>query len=139
MGYCTQYGDMVGALAVIGDLYKGDVYRLARYINRDSEVIPQSVLEKPPSAELKPHQTDQDSLPPYDTLDSILARYIEDGASVEDIVASGIDGDTVRSVIGMHHRSEYKRTQASPVIRVTKKAFGIGRRMLISRAAFELS
>lgn len=139
VGYCTQYGDMVGALAVIGDLYKCDVYRLARYLNRITEVIPTTIIEKPPSAELKPDQTDEDTLPPYAVLDAVLERYIEEGESVAQIVGSGIDEPTVRSIIRLHHRSEHKRNQAPPVVRVSKKAFGIGRRMLVSRAAFELS
>lgn len=138
VGYCTQYGDMAGGLTVIGDLYKGEVYQLARYINRDGEIIPTSIIEKPPSAELKPNQVDQDSLPPYDILDQVLRWYLEERASLAQIIDRGIAEEVARSIIRMHHRSEHKRTQAAPVIRVSKKAFGVGRRMLISRTPFEL-
>lgn len=139
VGYCTQYGDMVGGLSVIGDLYKGEVYQLAHYINRNTEIIPASIIKKPPSAELKPNQVDQDTLPPYEILDQVLRWYIEEQASLAQIVENGVEERVARSIIRMHHHSEHKRTQAAPVIRVSKKAFGAGRRMLISRAPFELT
>ncbi|MGO8718134.1 MAG: NAD+ synthase [Acidobacteriaceae bacterium] len=134
-GYCTLYGDMVGALAVIGDVYKTYVYRLARYANRDREVIPENTLVKPPSAELRPGQQDTDSLPPYDVLDPILEAYVERYETAEAIVqASGppLDIELVRSVLRMVERSEYKRQQAAPVLKVTQKSFGVGRRFPIA-------
>lgn len=133
VGYCTLYGDMVGALAVIGDVYKTEVYELSRYVNREREVIPQSTLTKPPSAELRPGQKDTDSLPPYDVLDPILRGYVEDYRSAEAIAQEqGIDVDLVRSVIRLVERSEYKRQQAAPVLKVSKKSFGMGRRFPIA-------
>lgn len=129
VGYCTLYGDMNGALAVIGDLYKTEVYALARHLNVGAEVIPASTITKPPSAELRPNQTDQDSLPPYDVLDSILRRLVEEVASVDAVVAEGFDPALVRRVAGMLARSEFKRWQAAPVLRVSPKAFGTGRRL----------
>ena len=132
VGYCTLYGDMSGGLAVLADVPKVMVYELARYINRDREVIPASVLGKPPSAELRPNQTDQDSLPPYEILDAILQGYIEEEKSADEIAARGFDPDLVREVIRKVDRSEYKRRQAAPGLRVTSKAFGMGRRMPIA-------
>ena len=131
VGYCTLYGDMCGSLAVLGDVPKTTVYELARYINRDREIIPENTLTKPPSAELKPDQTDQDTLPPYDVLDGILTAYVEDRKDTDAIVKLGFDADTVRRVIRMIRQSEYKRKQAAPVIKVTSKAFGMGRRIPI--------
>jgi NAD+ synthetase len=134
-GYCTLYGDMVGALAVIADVYKTCVYRLARYANRDREVIPENTLVKPPSAELRPGQQDTDSLPPYEVLDPILEAYVERYETAEAIVqasAQPLDIDLVRSILRMVERSEYKRQQAAPVLKVTQKSFGVGRRFPIA-------
>ncbi len=132
-GYCTLYGDMVGALAVIGDVFKTRVYDLCRWINRDREVIPWAILEKPPSAELRPGQKDTDSLPPYEILDPILEAYVEHYETPENIAAQrGIDVETVRTVVKMVERSEYKRQQAALVLKVTPKAFGMGRRFPIA-------
>ena len=135
VGYCTLYGDMCGGLAVISDVPKTTVYELARFINASSgrELIPSNTITKPPSAELKPNQTDQDSLPPYDVLDAILERYVEEEKAVAEIVADGFDPATVQRVIRLLDRSEYKRRQAAPGIKVTSRAFGIGRRMPIAQ------
>ena len=132
MGYCTLYGDMSGGLAVISDVPKTMVYDLAKYINRKSEVIPRAIIEKPPSAELKPNQVDQDTLPPYPILDKILHYYIEELRSVEEIVHLGFDRETVRWVARMVEKNEYKRKQAALGLKVTTKAFGIGRRIPIA-------
>jgi NAD+ synthase (glutamine-hydrolysing) len=132
VGYCTIYGDMCGGLAVISDVPKTDVYRLAAYINRDAELIPNNTIVKPPSAELRPGQTDQDSLPPYDVLDAILERYVEQRQSIEEIAAAGFSPETVAFVIRLVNRNEYKRQQAAPGIKVTSKAFGRGRRIPIA-------
>lgn len=134
-GYCTLYGDMVGALAVIGDVYKTSVYRLARYANRERETIPENTLIKPPSAELRPGQQDTDSLPPYDVLDPILEAYVERYETAEAIVQASplpLEIDLVRSILRMVERSEYKRQQAAPVLKVTQKSFGVGRRFPIA-------
>ncbi|AZT89303.1 NAD+ synthase [Caldicellulosiruptor changbaiensis] len=131
VGYCTLYGDMAGGLAVISDLPKMLVYELARYINREREIIPHNVLVKPPSAELRPNQKDQDSLPPYEILDPILVAYIEELKSVDEIVQMGYPKDLVLKIIKMVERAEYKRKQAAPGLKVTSKAFGFGRRMPI--------
>ena len=132
-GYCTLYGDMVGALAVIGDVYKTEVYELARWVNRKREVIPEDTLTKPPSAELRPGQKDTDSLPPYDVLDPIVRAYIEDYSSAEEIVRSqGVELELVRKVIRLVELSEYKRQQAAPVLKVSRKSFGLGRRFPIA-------
>ena len=130
-GYCTLYGDMVGGLAVIGDVPKMMVYELARYINKDKEIIPQRVLVKPPSAELRPNQKDEDSLPPYPILDQILKAYIEDNISIEEIIEKGFDKNMVNEVIKKIDKAEYKRKQAPIVLKVTTKAFGFGRRIPI--------
>ncbi|MHB9033015.1 MAG: NAD+ synthase [Anaerolineae bacterium] len=132
VGYCTLYGDMSGGLAVISDVPKTTVYSLARYINRSSELIPNSCITKPPSAELRPNQTDQDSLPPYDLLDRILQLYIEEGCSADEITEMGLPEATVHWVVRTVDRNEYKRQQAAPGLRVTSKAFGVGRRMPIA-------
>ncbi len=133
VGYCTLYGDMVGALAVIGDVYKTEVYALSGFANREREVIPEATLTKPPSAELRPGQMDTDSLPPYEVLDPILRAYVEDYVSAEEIAAKqGVDATLVRSVIRLVERSEYKRQQAAPVLKVSKKSFGMGRRFPIA-------
>ena len=132
-GYCTLYGDMVGALAVIGDVMKTRVYALSRYANREREVIPKATLEKPPSAELRPEQRDTDSLPPYEVLDPILEAYVERYCSAEQIAEDqGVDVGLVRSVIQLVEQSEYKRQQAAPVLKVTRKSFGMGRRFPIA-------
>ncbi len=132
-GYCTLYGDMVGALAVIGDLYKTEVYELSRWLNREREVIPADTLTKPPSAELRPGQKDTDSLPPYDLLDPILRAYIENYESAEEIARSqALDLEQVRRVIRLVELSEYKRQQAAPVLKVSRKSFGMGRRFPIA-------
>ena len=133
VGYCTLYGDMCGGLAVISDIPKTMVYDLARYINHKSEIIPESTIEKPPSAELRPNQKDEDSLPPYDILDGILKAYVEESKDVDNIVALGYDELLVRDIIGKVDKNEYKRKQAAPGLKVTTKAFGTGRRMPIAQ------
>ena len=127
-GYCTLYGDMCGGLAVIGDVYKTDVYRIANFINRYKEMIPQEIISKPPSAELKHNQTDQDTLPPYDLLDKILRMYLEQNKEFQEISDVIGDREVVRKVLRMVDINEFKRKQAAPVIRVSTKAFGYGRR-----------
>jgi NAD+ synthase (glutamine-hydrolysing) len=132
-GYCTLYGDMVGALAVIGDVMKTRVYALSRYVNRVKEIIPWATIEKPPSAELRPEQRDTDSLPPYEVLDPILEAYVERYCSAEQIAEEqGVDVRLVKSVLQLVERSEYKRQQAAPVLKVTRKSFGMGRRFPIA-------
>ena len=132
-GYCTLYGDMVGALAVIADVYKTEVYALSRYVNREREIIPEDTLTKPPSAELRPGQKDTDSLPPYDVLDPILRAYVEDYASAEEIASTqSVDLELVRRVLRLVEISEYKRQQAAPVLKVSRKSFGMGRRFPIA-------
>jgi NAD+ synthase (glutamine-hydrolysing) len=133
VGYCTIYGDMAGGLAVISDVPKTMVYGLARWMNRSREVIPASTIEKPPSAELKPGQKDQDTLPPYEILDEILRLYVEENLSARDIVAHGFDEKTVRWVQRRVDVNEYKREQAAPGLKVTSRAFGLGRRMPIAQ------
>jgi len=133
VGYCTLYGDMVGALAVIGDLVKTRVYDICRWINRGREVIPAAILEKPPSAELRPDQKDTDSLPPYDVLDPILEAYVERYEMPEQIAqANGFPLELVQHIVHLVERSEYKRQQAAPVLKVTSKSFGMGRRFPIA-------
>ena len=133
VGYCTLYGDMVGALAVIGDVVKTEVYQLCRYLNRERTVIPQAILEKAPSAELRPGQKDTDSLPPYEVLDPILQAYVERYETPEQIAAKyHFDLATVSQVVKLVERSEYKRQQAAPVLKVTSKSFGMGRRFPIA-------
>lgn len=127
-GYATLYGDMCGALEVIGDVYKTDVYRLSNFINREEEIIPQEIIDKVPSAELRPNQTDQDSLPPYDLLDKILKMYLEENKEIEEITASVGDEKIVQKVLRLVDINEFKRKQAAPVLRVSNKAFGYGRR-----------
>jgi NAD+ synthase (glutamine-hydrolysing) len=131
-GYATLYGDMVGGFSVLKDVFKGLVYELARWRNKDGEVIPQSTLDKPPSAELRPDQRDSDSLPPYEMLDAILERYVEDDMGVSEIVAEGYDAATVVEVTRMVDRNEYKRRQAAPGVKITTKAFGRDRRLPIT-------
>ena len=133
VGYCTLYGDMVGALAVLGDVMKTRVYELARYANREREVIPRATIAKAPSAELRPEQKDTDSLPPYDVLDPILEAYVERYCSAEQIAAEQkVEVELVRQVLKLVERSEYKRQQAAPVLKVTSKSFGMGRRFPIA-------
>ena len=132
-GYCTLYGDMCGALAVISDLPKTLCYRVARYINRDMEIIPQEIIERPPSAELRPDQTDQDSLPPYEILDEIVEGIVENNLSYEQLVEKGYDPAIVKDTFRRIVINVYKRRQASPGIKVTSKAFGYGRRFPIAR------
>jgi NAD+ synthase (glutamine-hydrolysing) len=133
VGYCTLYGDMAGGLAVISDVPKTMVYELARWMNRDREIIPKSTIEKPPSAELKPNQKDQDTLPPYDILDQILQLYVEENLSARDVIARGFDEKTVRWVQRRVDLNEYKREQAAPGLKVTSRAFGMGRKMPIAQ------
>ena len=133
-GYCTLYGDMAGGYAVIKDVPKTLIYRLAEHRNRVAgrELIPRSVIEKPPSAELKPHQLDSDTLPPYEQLDPILEAYVEEDSSLEEIVAMGHDESLVRRVMAMVDRNEYKRRQAPPGVKITQRAFGRDRRLPIA-------
>ncbi len=134
VGYCTLYGDMCGALSVISDVQKTDVYRLARWINRHKEIIPNATIQKPPSAELRPDQRDQDTLPPYEILDPILKLHIEEMCSLKEIVALGFEEKTVRWILRRVRLNEHKRSQAAPGLKVTMRAFGMGRRMPIAQA-----
>lgn len=131
VGYGTLYGDMCGGIAVLGDVYKTEVYDLSRYINRMTEIIPINSIEKAPSAELRPGQKDQDGLPPYEILDAVLYQYIEKKKSPMDIVAMGFEEALVRRIVNMVNRNEFKRFQAAPILRVSSKAFGYGRRIPI--------
>jgi NAD+ synthase (glutamine-hydrolysing) len=133
VGYCTLYGDMDGGLAVIADVPKMMVYRLARWINREREIIPTASITKPPSAELRPNQTDQDSLPPYEILDEILEAYVVRYESPAQIIARGFEEGAVKRVVRLIDLSEYKRRQAAPGLKVTSKAFGVGRRVPIAQ------
>jgi NAD+ synthase/NAD+ synthase (glutamine-hydrolysing) len=133
VGYCTLYGDMNGGLAVISDVPKTSVYKIAHFINRDREIIPEKIITKPPSAELKPDQRDQDDLPPYEILDDILKAYIEDNKTPEEIIESGFDPSIVRDIITRVARNEYKRYQSPPGLKVTTKSFGYGRRYPIAQ------
>lgn len=138
VGYCTLYGDMCGALAVISDVPKMMVYELARFINKDKEVIPSRILEKAPSAELKPDQKDQDDLPPYEKLDRVLKAYVEENKAPDEIIATGIDPSIVQDVVRRVDGNEYKRYQAPPGLKVTTKSFGCGRRYPMAwKAPFE--
>lgn len=128
VGYCTLYGDMCGSLAVIADVYKSDLYRIAKFINRKKEIIPKEIILKPPSAELSPNQTDQDDLPPYDLLDKILKMYLEENKEFDEIKSIIKDENVVRKVLRMVDLNEFKRRQAAPALRVSRKAFGYGRR-----------
>ncbi len=131
VGYCTLYGDMCGGLAVISDVFKTQVYALARHINREREIIPVNTIEKPPSAELRPDQKDEDSLPPYDTLDAILNAYVEEGLSRAEIAGLGFDLSVVEDMCRKVDLNEYKRKQAAPGLKITPLAFGVGRRIPI--------
>jgi NAD+ synthetase len=135
VGYCTLYGDMAGGLAVISDVPKTTVWQMARWINEHhgKEIIPRGSIEKVPSAELRPNQTDQDSLPPYEVLDGIIDRYVEEEMGAAEIIAEGFDSAMVMKVIRLIDRSEYKRRQAAPGLKVTSRAFGFGRRMPIAQ------
>ena len=133
VGYCTLYGDMCGALAVIADVLKTEIYALARWINREEEIIPWNTIQKPPSAELRPDQLDQDSLPPYDVLDRILRHYIVDESDPQMLIQEGISPATVRDVLNKITFSEYKRRQAAPGLKVSPRAFGMGRRVPIAQ------
>jgi len=129
VGYGTLYGDMCGGLSVLGDVYKTVVYQLADYINRDREIIPASSISKPPSAELRPHQKDSDSLPEYEVLDRVLFQYIEMKKSAEEIIQMGFDPLIVEKSIRLVNQNEYKRFQTPPMLRISTKAFGPGRKM----------
>jgi NAD+ synthase (glutamine-hydrolysing) len=129
VGYGTLYGDMNGGISVLGDVYKTDVYALAEFINREKEIIPKNTILKPPSAELRPDQKDSDSLPDYFILDQILYNYIELRKSAEEIISEGYDAAIVNKTIRMVNLNEYKRFQTPPILRVSSKAFGFGRRM----------
>ena len=131
VGYGTLYGDMAGGISVIGDVYKTDVYRLAREINREREIIPVKIITKPPSAELRPDQLDTDSLPEYGILDSILYQYIEQQKPADEIVLDGYERSVVDRVLRLINYNEYKRYQAPPVLRISSKSFGDGRKMPI--------
>jgi NAD+ synthase (glutamine-hydrolysing) len=129
VGYGTLYGDMAGGLSVLGDVYKTDVYKLAGFINRKKAIIPENIIDKPPSAELKPDQKDTDSLPEYDLLDKILKQYIEHQKSSADLVEMGFDPDLIKKIINLINVNEYKRYQTPPILRISSKAFGDGRRI----------
>jgi len=131
VGYGTLYGDMAGGLSVIGDVYKTEVYDLANFINRKEEIIPQHIIDKPPSAELRPDQKDSDSLPAYDILDKVLYEYIELRKGPKEIIDQGFDEELVKLILKLVNTNEYKRTQTPPILRVSPKAFGMGRRMPI--------
>jgi len=133
VGYCTLYGDMAGGLALLGDIYKTMIYRVAKWINRERPIIPESTMTKAPSAELRPNQTDQDTLPPYDVLDGILKLYIEEWQEVDAIAAKGFDRELVARILKLVDTNEFKRRQAAPTIRVSSKAFGSGRDMPIAQ------
>ncbi|NDD81143.1 MAG: NAD(+) synthase, partial [Verrucomicrobia bacterium] len=133
VGYCTLYGDMCGALAVIADVPKTMVYKITRWVNREREIIPKSSIEKAPSAELRPNQTDQDSLPPYEELDRILESYVVNEGSIGAMAKKGISKKTAQEIVRKIDLSEYKRRQAAPGLKVTTKAFGVGRRMPIAQ------
>jgi NAD+ synthase (glutamine-hydrolysing) len=148
MGYCTLYGDMCGALAPIGDLFKTEVFALCRRINERPPhpplaggarggIIPQEILDKPPSAELRPNQKDQDSLPPYDILDEILRLYVFENKGAAEIAALGYDAALASHIVNTVARAEFKRRQAPPVLKVSPRAFGMGRRMPIARTIYE--
>jgi NAD+ synthase (glutamine-hydrolysing) len=133
VGYCTLYGDMNGALAPLADVFKTDVYKIAHWINREKIIIPENSISKPPSAELRPNQTDQDSLPPYETLDAILDLYVVKNLSKEEIVKKGFDAEIVNDVLNKINFSEYKRRQAAPALKISARAFGTGRRIPIAQ------
>ena len=131
VGYGTLYGDMCGGISVLGDVYKTEVFELARWINKDKEIIPLNSIVKPPSAELRPNQKDSDSLPEYEILDPILYQYIENRKSPQDIIELGYDEKLVRRICRLVNINEFKRYQTPPMLRVSRKAFGMGRRLPI--------
>ena len=133
VGYCTLYGDMNGALAPLADVFKTDIYKIARWVNREREIIPQSSIDKPPSAELRPNQKDQDSLPPYETLDAILDLYVVKNVGREQIVENGFDAAMVHDILNKINFTEYKRRQAAPGLKISPRAFGMGRRIPIAQ------
>ncbi len=133
VGYCTLYGDMAGGLSVISDLPKTKVYKLAQWINKEDEIIPKAILERPPTAELRPNQKDQDSLPPYEILDSILEGYVENHLSMNELMEKGFDSKLLKEIITRVDNNEYKRQQAAPGLKITGKAFGSGRRFPIAK------
>jgi NAD+ synthase (glutamine-hydrolysing) len=133
VGYCTLYGDMDGALAPLADVLKTDIYKIARWVNREKIVIPENSISKPPSAELRPDQTDQDSLPPYETLDAILDLYVVKNLGKAEIIARGFDAAIVNDVLNKINFSEYKRRQAAPGLKISPRAFGMGRRIPIAQ------
>jgi NAD+ synthase (glutamine-hydrolysing) len=129
VGYGTLYGDMSGGLSVLGDVYKTDVYLLAKFINANEDIIPRNILLKPPSAELRPDQKDSDSLPEYNILDKVLEEYIEHQKTASEIISMGFDESVVNRVIRLVNTNEYKRYQTPPILRISSKAFGGGRRI----------
>jgi NAD+ synthase (glutamine-hydrolysing) len=131
VGYATLYGDMNGALGVIADVYKTDVFKIAKFINKENEIIPNEIISKPPSAELRPNQKDEDSLPSYDLLDKILRKYLEEHKEIDEIIAEIGNEEVVKRVLLLVERSEFKRYQAAPPLRVSTKSFGYGRRIPI--------
>ena len=131
VGYCTLYGDMCGGLSVLADIYKTDVYRIANYINRNEEIIPQVIIDKAPSAELSPNQKDQDLLPPYEVLDKILKMYLEENKEFKEISEVIGDKELVKKILRLVDINEFKRNQAAPALKVSRKAFGYGRRFPI--------
>jgi NAD+ synthase (glutamine-hydrolysing) len=131
VGYGTLYGDMCGGLSVIGDLYKMEVFELSRFMNKEEEVIPWNTINKPPSAELRPDQKDSDSLPDYDILDKVLYQYIEKRQGPKELIAMGFDATLVKRILRLVNINEFKRHQTAPTLRVSRKAFGKGRRMPI--------
>ena len=133
VGYCTLYGDMNGALAPLADVFKTDIYKIARWVNREREIIPENSISKPPSAELRPNQTDQDSLPPYETLDAILDLYVVQNLSPGQIIEKGFDAAMVYDVLNKINFTEYKRRQAAPGLKISPRAFGMGRRIPIAQ------
>jgi NAD+ synthase (glutamine-hydrolysing) len=133
VGYCTLYGDMNGALAPLADVFKTDIYKLARWVNRAREIIPAASITKPPSAELRPNQKDRDSLPEYETLDAILDLYVVKNLGKEEIIRRGFDAAVVNDVLNKINFSEYKRRQAAPGLKVSPRAFGMGRRIPIAQ------
>jgi len=133
VGYCTLYGDMNGALAPLADVFKTDIYKIAAWVNREKIIIPGNSISKPPSAELRPNQTDQDSLPPYETLDAILDLYVVKNLGRPEIVARGFAAETVNDVLDKINFSEYKRRQAAPALKISPRAFGMGRRIPIAQ------
>ena len=136
-GYCTLYGDMVGGLSIIGDLFKTEVYDLARHLNQNNTVIPAEIMDKPPSAELRPDQRDSDSLPDYELLDAILYRYLILNHSYNQIISDGFDPETTAKVLKLTADNEYKRLQSALVLKISARSFGSGRRIPVARTVYE--